>query len=142
MLEIVPLILSFAIAYVGVSALGFGLYLTISRLKGASPWDEVEVRHNASYQLAQKFLPLLNLVMWMVAAWFYFSYVDATYGNALLVGLVWLIVAVAVDYGGFVLIKHPLSVDHKGFYVGQFPWIYFTYLAVFASPLLYVWLLG
>lgn len=142
MLEIIPLILSFVIAYVGISELGFGLYLTISWLKGTSPWDEVEVRSNVSYQLTQKFLPLMNLAVWVAAAWFYFSYADVSYANALLLGLVWLVVAVAVDYIGFVLTKHPLSVGHKGFYVGQYPWIYFTYAAVFVSPLLYMWLLG
>ena len=142
MLEAIPLILSFVLAYVGVSLLGFGLYLVISRARGTSPWDEAEVRHNTSYQLAQKFLPLINLVVWIVSAWFYFSYVDVSYANALSLAIVWLIVAAVVDYIGFVLIKHPLSVDHKGFYVDQFPWIYFTYAAVFVSPLLYVWLLG
>ena len=142
MLETIPFILSFVIAYVGVSVLGFGLYLAISRIRRTSPWDEVEVRHNVSYQVAQKFLPLINLGVWTVCAWLYFSYADVSYANALALGIVWLIVAAIVDYIGFVLIKHPLSVDHKGFYVDQFPWIYFTYLAVFISPLLCVWLLG
>jgi hypothetical protein len=43
-----------------------------------------------------------------------------------------------VDYVGFVLIKNPISLSAHDFYIGQFPWIYLIYLAIFVSPLLYV----
>lgn len=137
-MEIIPLLLSFLIAYAGVSVLGFALYLLISRSRGTSPWDEVDVRHNSSYKFTQRFLPLINLVVWTASAWFYFFYVDTSYANAFGLGFMWLVGALLVDYAGFVLIKHPLSVDHKGFYVDQFPWIYFTYLAVFVSPFIII----
>lgn len=138
MIDMVTFLLLFLAAYIGVSALGFGLYLLISKAKGTSPWDEVEVKDNSSYQLAQKYLPLINLIVWTMCAWVYFSYVAGSTQSALLLGLLWLIGALLVDYIGFVVIKHPLSLDHKGFYAHQFPWIYFTYFAVFIAPLLAV----
>ena len=142
MIEIFPFIGAFLISYIGVSIVGFGLYLIISKVRGTSPWDEVEVRHNVSYQITSRFLPLINLIFWVVSAWFYFSFSEATLGNALLVGTTWLVVAAALDYIAFILIKHPLSVDHKGFYIDQIPWIYLTYVAVFISPIVFVALFG
>ncbi len=47
----------------------------------------------------------------------------------------WLAAAVAVDYVFFVLIKNPLSLTPHDFYVGQFPWIYLIYAAIFLATL-------
>ncbi len=132
MIEVTALLVLFIVAYIVVSTLGFGLYLIISRVKGTSIWDMLEIKDNKAYQLTQKFLPLLNLVVWTVCSYVYFSI--ASDDHLFTIALIWLIGALVVDYVGFVLIKHPLSVDHKGFYIGQFPWIYFTYAAVFAAP--------
>lgn len=136
MVEIVPLLISFLIAYIGVSTLGFGLYLVISKVRGTSPWDEVEIRENKSYQLTNRWLPLLNLVIWTLAAWYYFSNVDPSWANIYALAAIWLAAVVVIDYVAFVLIKHPLSADHRGFYLGQGIWIYLTYLAVFTAPII------
>jgi len=53
-------------------------------------------------------------------------------------GAFWLGVALPVDFVGFVLIKNPISLSPYDFYVGQFPWIYLIYIAVFLSPSCYV----
>ena len=45
-------------------------------------------------------------------------------------------VDVTVDYVGFVLIRNPISLSAHDFYIGQFPWIYLIYLAIFISPIL------
>ena len=55
-----------------------------------------------------------------------------------MLGWLWLIIAVIVDYVGFVLIKNPISLSPHDFYIGQFPWIYLIYLAILVSPLCYV----
>jgi hypothetical protein len=132
------IIVSFLIAYIGVSVLNFGLYLVISQIIGTSPWDETAVKDNTAYNLTEKFLPLINLVVWTLCAGIYFK------GRRVLetsesfkVGIFWLVPALIIDLVGFVLIKHPLSVDAKGFYVDQFPWIYLTYIAVFVAPYCY-----
>jgi hypothetical protein len=57
--------------------------------------------------------------------------------NALALGVFWLILAVIIDLIFFVLIKNPLSVDTKGFYIDQFPWIYITYAAILLAPIFY-----
>ena len=36
MIAIIPLLVSFLIAYIGVSMFGFGLYLVISKMRGTS----------------------------------------------------------------------------------------------------------
>ena len=58
--------------------------------------------------------------------------------EAFALGAFWLAVAVAVDYVGFVLIKNPISLTPHDFYIGQFPWIYLIYVAIFLAPLCWV----
>ncbi len=55
--------------------------------------------------------------------------------EAIALGTFWLTAAVAVDYVFFVLIKNPLSLTPHDFYIGQFPWIYLIYAAIFLAPL-------
>jgi hypothetical protein len=129
--------ISFLSAYVGVSILGFTLYILISLIRGTSPWDAIEISENLSYQITNRWLPLLNLLVWFTTAWYCFSNIDASWFNVLKISLIWFVSAVIVDYVAFVLIKHPLSADHRGFYLGQGIWIYLTYLSVFISPVLY-----
>jgi hypothetical protein len=43
---------------------------------------------------------------------------------------------------GFVLIRNPLSLSPHDFYVGQFPWIYLIYVAIFLAPVCFVALQG
>lgn len=136
--EIVPLIMSFFIAWIGVPIFGFVLYLAVSRFRATAPWGEVAIRRNVSFKITIKLLPLINLVFWVFSAWIYFSYTGTTIVNALLIGGIWVIVAAMLDYVVFILIKQPLSVDRKGFYIDQAPWIYLTYFAVFISPIVYV----
>ena len=49
----------------------------------------------------------------------------------------WLVIAVPVDFVCFVIIPNPISLSAHDFYLGQFPWMYLTYLAVLLSPLCY-----
>jgi hypothetical protein len=51
-----------------------------------------------------------------------------------MLGAVWLVAAVIVDFVGFVVIKNPISLTPKEFYVGQFPWIYLIYVMVTIGP--------
>ena len=49
-------------------------------------------------------------------------------------GLLWLALAMIVDYVSFVLIKTPFSLTFYQFYVDYQPWISLIYLAIFLSP--------
>lgn len=130
---------TFLVAYALVSLFFFGLFLIILQVIGQSLWLEVEVADNPAYNLAERFMPLVNIVVWIFCAWLYFrGRTSGTYNEAAKLGLLWLIPAAIIDYVGFVLIQHPLSADAYGFYVAQFPWLYLTYIAVFIAPLCYV----
>jgi hypothetical protein len=50
-------------------------------------------------------------------------------------GALWLAIALPADLVSAVLIKNPMSMTAHDFYIGQFPWIYLIYVAVFISPI-------
>jgi hypothetical protein len=122
----------FVAAYVAVTVLGIALSLSIGVI-GHMP-QTVEPMQNQAYLLSERFFPLLNLIVWGLFAWIYFRRRVAAREEAFLLGAFWLVVAVVVDYVGFVLIKNPISLSPHDFYVGQFPWIYLIYVAVFFAP--------
>jgi hypothetical protein len=99
--------------------------------------EPVAPMSNPAYLLAERFLPLLNLLIWMGGGWFYLhgrSDEEDARRQALRLGVLWLALVVVVDYVGFVLIKNPISLSPHDFYIGQFPWIYLIYVAVLVGP--------
>jgi hypothetical protein len=141
-------IFTFILAYVVVTILGIALSVGIG-IAGHFP-ETAEPMQNAAYLLSERFLPLLNLLVWMGFAWIYFrTRRDRLMRRKLMrrretiaLGAFWMALAVVVDYVGFVLIKNPISLSPHDFYIGQFPWIYLIYIAIFLSPLCYVALSG
>jgi len=132
-------ILTFALAYIAVTILGIALSLSISAI-GHIP-QTAEPMQNAAYLLSERFLPIMNLLVWMLFSWMYFQKrprISTSHRQAFFLGAFWLLVALVVDYVGFVLIKNPISLSPHDFYIGQFPWIYLIYIAVLISPLCYV----
>ncbi len=130
----------FVAAYVVISALAFGLYLIVAAGMGVHMYSTFSVRKDAAYLLCEKLYPVLNLVIWTVSAWIYFRKEVGSAGSivaALKLGGFWLLVALPLDLIVFVLIPTPLSLSAPDFYVSQFPWIYFTYVALFAGPFVY-----
>lgn len=140
-LTVLRAVLWFLIAYFVVTVLGTALSLAISAVIHTP--DTANPMLNRAYTLAERFYPLLNLVVWTVCARLYFrsSRRGAAYRGAadrslaLRLSVLWICLAMPVDLVGFVVIKNPLSLTPDQFYVGQFPWIYLIYLAVFAGPL-------
>ncbi|RPJ57134.1 MAG: hypothetical protein EHM23_21535 [Acidobacteria bacterium] len=130
---------TFLLAYVVITIIAIALALFLEALLDAPPTDDPV--HSASYVLAEKFYPFLNLVVWTTFAWVYFkkqTRSQVSFREAFALGVFWLMLAIAVDYVGFVLIRHPYSLNAHDFYVGQFPWIYLIYLALLVSPACYV----
>src|SRR5258708_4318281 len=116
-----------------VVATGFSLLLgaLVDTSPVASPLQD------PGYLLSEKFLPLLNLIVWTSFSLVYFK--KRTNGpsqrkEALALGAFWLAMALPLDFLAFVVIQNPLSLSAHDFYIGQFPWIYLIYLAVFISP--------
>jgi hypothetical protein len=131
---------TFILAYVAVTVLAVALSVSISiamHVTGAMPPIE-----NPAYLLSERFLPFLNLFVWVTFAWVYFKRRTgdelALRRESLVLGAFWLAAAVVVDYVGFVLIKNPISLSPHDFYIGQFPWIYLIYVAILVSPLCYL----
>jgi hypothetical protein len=131
---------TFILAYVAVTILAIALSVALSigmHVTGAMPPLE-----NPAYLLSERFLPFLNLVVWMVFAGIYFKRRTgdelALRRESVALGVFWLVAAMVVDYVGFVLIKNPISLSPHDFYIGQAPWIYLIYGAILVSPMCYL----
>jgi hypothetical protein len=131
-------IVTFLLAYIVVTilaiALSVGIGIALHLPRTAEPMQ------NQAYLISERFLPLLNLAVWGLFAWAYLRQRtdrarSETRREAIALGTFWLAAAVAVDYVFFVLIKNPISLSPHDFYVGQFPWIYLIYVAIFFAPL-------
>lgn len=130
---------TFLLAYVAIAVVGTALSFAIAAVLHTPA--TMEPMQNQAYLLSEPFLPWLNLVIWMGAAWLYFSGRAGTPGllrEARALGTLWLLVALPADFVFFVLIKSPISLSPYDYYVAQAPWIYLIYVAVFLSPLCYV----
>ncbi len=131
-------VVAFVLAYFVITVLAIALALFLEAIMNVPP--TADMVHSPSYVLAEKIYPALNLLVWVTFSWFYFKIRRTESGlfkEALVLGLFWLGLALAVDYIGFVLIKHPYSLSAHDFYVGQFPWIYFVYVVLCLGPICY-----
>jgi len=125
----------FVAAYVAITILATGFSLALESLMHVG--NTTAPLENPAYLLAEKFFPAFNLLVWTACGWFYFRGHKRGPGSpreAWRLGVVWLIAAVIVDFVGFVVIKNPLSLTPREFYIGQFPWIYLIYITVAIGP--------
>ena len=130
-------IVTWIIAYVAITILGTGLYFVIAAIQHTG--STTHPLQDPSYVLENKLLPICNLLIWTTLALVYFgkrndSDAHTWYGEALRLGALWVAIALPIDFLAFVVAPGPLSMSAHDFYVGQFPWIYLTYVAVFISP--------
>jgi len=133
---------AFLIAYVGITILGTALSFAIAAVRHTPSTSEP--LQNQAYLLSEPFLPFLNLAVWIAGGWIYFrgfNQKQVTRKASIVLGLFWLAIALPLDFVAFVAIKTPISLNPYDFYVGQFPWIYLIYVAVFVGPLCYLQML-
>jgi len=131
--------MTFILSYIVITILAFALYLVIAAFMGASQSATFDIREDRAYALAEQLYPILNLGVWITFAWMYFRQaVRPTIRHAWALGSFWLAIAIPLDLIYFVLIPNPLQVSAQGFYIEQFPWIYFTYIVVLIAPALYI----
>ena len=125
----------FVLAYILITILAAGFSMALESIMHVG--DTASPTENPSYVLAEKFFPAMNLLVWTACGWFYFRGQKLNAGSrreAWMLRAVWLVAAIIVDFVGFVLIKNPLSLTPKEFYIGQFPWIYLIYVMVAIGP--------
>jgi hypothetical protein len=139
-------VVTFVLAYVAITIVAIAFSIAIE-VYGHFPPVNGPTFPTPAYLFAERFLPFLNLAVWMVFGWVYFRRRVgsegrlALRGEALALGVFWLAGAVVVDYVCFVRIKNPISLNPHDFYVGQFPWIYLIYVTVLFAPLCSVMLM-
>jgi hypothetical protein len=130
-------LVTWVIAYVSIEFLGIGVFFLIAAIQHTGSYTHPT--QDPSYALEQKYLPLANLAIWTMLALAYFGRRRSTgrswLTEPLWLGALWLAIALPADFLFFVVIKNPSSLTAHDFYIGQFPWIYLTYVAVFISPM-------
>jgi len=128
----------FLLAYVSITIVAAAASILVDVLLHAP--SASSSLQDLGFQLTLPYEPLMNLAIWMACAGLYFSkraQQPNRYKEALVLGGLWLVIALPVDFVCFVMIPNPISLSLHDFYLGQFPWIYLTYLAVLLSPLCY-----
>ena len=89
------------------------------------------------YERTKPWHPLYNIIIFPPFAYLYLAGLHTvTLQTAVWTGLLWGTVTIVIDVIGWVLIKHPLSLTFKEFYVDYQPWITLIYLTIYASPLI------
>ena len=141
-------IVLFFIAYVIVTLLATAtseIYGAISNVPPPAP--------GVSPVLAPVFLAtvpyhvLIMLIVWPLFAMVYFKKPASTNpsnerSETRSLALLWLGLAILVDFVGFVWIQTPFSLTPHAFYIDYQPWISMIYVAIFLSPWIRFTLVG
>ena len=95
------------------------------------------------YEMTKPWHPLYNIILFTVFAILYLRKVnDLTVRKAMLTGALWAGISIVIDLVGWVLIKHPLSLTFRQFYIEYQPWITLVYIAMFMAPVIAFLILG
>ena len=95
-----------------------------------------------AYNKTKPWHPLYNLIILPIFAYLYFKGLGVvTLSDVIATSILWGTSAIVIDLVGWVLIKHPLSLTFKRFYVEYQPWITLVYLVMYASPFIAYWLI-
>lgn len=88
-----------------------------------------------AYNKTKPWHPLYNLIILPIFAYMYFNGLEAvTLSNVIVTSILWGTSAIVIDLVGWVLIKHPLSLTFRRFYIEYQPWITLVYVVMYASP--------
>lgn len=100
-----------------------------------SPMDENGM--GEGYEKTKPWHPLYNIILFSFFGWLYMnSLISPSFSEALITGVIWLIICIIFDVFGWVIIKHPWSLTYREFYIDYQPWITLIYIAIFAGPLI------
>lgn len=135
-------LLWYAISYVVVTWIGIGHTIFNILVLGMSGMSEGPGL-GMGYEMTKPWHPLYNIIIFTIFGILYLRKVkDLTIKKALLAGALWAGISIVIDLVGWVLIKHPLSLTFRQFYIEYQPWITLVYLAMFIAPVIAFLILG
>ena len=130
------------ICYAAVTWLGIGhtfFNILVLGMKGMSEDPGL----GQGYEATKPWHPLYNIILFTVFGLLYLRKVkDLTLKKAMLTGALWAGISIVIDLVGWVLIKHPLSLTFRQFYIEYQPWITLVYLAMFIAPMISYFILS
>lgn len=89
------------------------------------------------YERTKPWHPLYNIIIFPIFGFLYMNgLANPTITEALITGSIWAGISIVFDLVGWVLIKHPLRLTFKQFYIEYQPWITLIYIAIFLGPVL------
>jgi hypothetical protein len=132
-------ITTFILSYIVLTILGFAAYYILAVLMHVSLSANFNIQTDKAYQLSQRIMVLINFATWFGFAWMYFQQTALqSMKHAWALGGFWLILALPIDYIGYVVAPTPDQLTAHEYYVGQFPWIYMVYVIVLIAPACYL----
>ena len=133
-------LLYFYLAYVVVTLIG--ILHTIFNVKVLHMKNMKQSKGmGEAYEATKPWHPLYNLIIFPIFGYFYLSgLLNPKIEDAFITGALWTLIAIVVDYVGWILIKHPWRLTYKQFYVDYQPWITIIYTLIFFGPIISFWL--
>lgn len=129
-------LLWYAVSYVVVTWIGIGHTVFNILVLGMSGMSEGPGL-GMGYEMTKPWHPLYNIIFFTLFGLLYLRKVkDLTLKMAVATGALWAGISIVIDLVGWVLIKHPLSLTFRQFYIEYQPWITLVYLAMFIAPVI------
>lgn len=129
-------LLWYAVSYVVVTWVGIGHTIFNILVLGMSGMSEGPGL-GMGYEMTKPWHPLYNIIFFTLFGLLYLRKVkDLTLKKAMATGALWAGISIVIDLVGWVLIKHPLSLTFRQFYIEYQPWITLVYLAMFTAPVI------
>ena len=120
-------LLYFFIGYVVITWIGFihtVFNIKVLHMKSMKESGGKGEAPGEPYNKTKPWHPLYNLIILPIFAYLYFKGLDTvTLSNVMLTSILWGTSAIVIDFVGWVLIKHPLSLTFRRFYIEYQPWL-------------------
>lgn len=131
-------LLCFFIGYIVITWIGFShtvFNIKVLHMKSMKESGGKGKGLGEAYNKTKPWHPLYNLIILPIFAYMYFKELDVvTLSNVIATSILWGTSAIVIDLFGWVLIKHPLSLSFRRFYIEYQPWITLVYVVMYASP--------
>lgn len=118
------------VTIVGIMHTIFNIY--VLKMKTMTDKDMGE-----AYERTKPYHPLYNIILFPIFGLLYLkSLPNPSLKEAIITGVIWVLITIVFDLFAWVIIKHPWSLTYKGFYIDYQPWITLIYISIFAGPII------